>query len=218
MKAVRTGLSQDQAQTRLEKYGFNELRPGKKKPRWLVFAAQFLSPLIYILLVAAVVSIFALHYIDAFVILGILLLNAVIGFSQETRAESAMDALIRMASPRARAIRDGTPVEIAAREIVPGDVILLAQGDRVPADSRLIEAANLKVDESAFTGESVPAAKQPGVLPDSTPAAEAGNMVFSGTTITYGRARALVTGTGSNTEIGTIASGLQSVRTEKTPV
>jgi len=218
LESRRSGLTDTEAGARLLQYGPNRLKGKKKTPPWLVFLRQFLSPLIYVLLVAAVISIIVEHFIDAWVILGVLLLNAIIGFVQETRAEKAMEALIQMAAPRARVRRAGNIDTVPAREIVPGDILLFETGDRVPADARLIEASNLKVNEATLTGESVPVDKHTRPLAGELPVAERKNLVFMGTIITYGRATAMVVRTGMSTEIGRIATGIQEVRPEKTPL
>jgi Ca2+-transporting ATPase len=212
------GLAETEARERLLQYGPNQLTARKKIPPVMVFLRQFLSPLIYVLLVAAVISIIVEHYMDAWVILGVLLLNAIIGFVQETRAEKAMEALISLAAPKAMVRRDGSLKEIPSREIVPGDILLFETGDKVPADARLIEASNLKANEATLTGESAPVDKHTKSLTGELPLAERKNLVFMGTVITYGRATAVVVRTGMSTEMGKIATGLQEVKPEKTPL
>ncbi len=214
----RAGLTADEIEARLLRYGPNRLKSRKKTPPWLVFLGQFLSPLIYVLLVAVAISFIVGHFMDAWVILGILVLNAVIGFAQETRAEKAMEALIRMAAPQASVRRAGSIRNITAREIVPGDIIILETGDKVPADARLIEVSNLKVNEATLTGESVPVDKHTMSLSGELTVSERKNMVFMGTVVTYGRATAVVVKTGMATEIGRIATGIQEVKPEKTPL
>lgn len=214
----RSGLSEEETSKRLEQYGPNELKAKKKTPPIVVFFRQFLSPLIYVLLVAAVISIVVEHYIDAWVIVGVLLLNAIIGFVQEGRAEAAMEALIKMAAPKVKVRRSRRILSMASRELVPGDIVLLETGDKVPADARLIEESNLKVNEAALTGESVPVDKHTAVLEGEIPVAERKNMVFMGTVVTYGRATAVVVHTGMSTEMGKIATGIQEVKQEKTPL
>lgn len=218
LDSKRSGLTVAEAGARLLQYGPNLLKGRKKTPPILVFLRQFFSPLIYVLLVAAIISIIVEHFIDAWVILGVLLLNAIIGFVQETRAEKAMEALIQMAAPRARVRRDGSINMVPAREIVPGDILLFETGDKVPADARLIEASNLKVNEATLTGESVPVDKHTKSLAGELPIAERKNQVFMGTIITYGRATAMVVKTGMSTEMGKIATGIQEVKPEKTPL
>jgi len=214
----RSGLTEAEAKARLLQHGPNTLKGKKKTPPMVVFLRQFLSPLIYVLLVAAVISIIVEHFLDAWVILGVLLLNAIIGFIQETRAEKAMEALIQMVAPRARVRRDGTVRMLPAKELVPGDILLLESGDKVPADSRLIEASNLKVNEATLTGESVAVDKHTKALVGELPVAERKNLVYMGTIVTYGRATALVVRTGMSTEMGKIATSIQETKPEKTPL
>jgi len=213
-----SGLTAADAKKLLSTHGPNKLRGRKKKPPLVLFLRQFLSPLIYVLLAAAVVSVVVAHYTDAAVILGVLVLNATIGFAQEQQAEKAMEALLRMTAPKAQVRRDATVKTVAAEALVPGDVVLLESGNRIPADARLIEEANLKVIESSLTGESLPIDKETQELPSDTPLAERDNMVFMGTIVTYGRAAAVVTGTGMDTEIGKIATQLEQVKPEPTPI
>jgi Ca2+-transporting ATPase len=214
----RAGLSDEEVASRLNQYGPNILETGKKTPPIVVFFRQFLSPLIYVLLVAVVISFVVGHYLDAWVILAVLVLNAIIGYIQETRAEKAMEALIRMAAPQASVRRSGKIRNIPAREIVPGDILLLETGDKVPADARLFEASNLKVNEATLTGESVPVDKHSKQLEGELSVSERKNMVFMGTVVTYGRAAAVVVSTGMSTEMGKIATGIQEVKPEKTPL
>ncbi len=214
----RSGLPETETKARLLQYGPNELQRGKKTPPIVVFLRQFLSPLIYVLLAAAIVSIIVEHFIDAGVISVVLLLNAVIGFIQETRAEKAMEALMEMAAPKAKVRRDGSVKSLPAREIVPGDILLFETGDKVPADARLIEASNLRVNEATLTGESMPVDKRTTALGESVPVAERKNMVYMGTIITNGRATAVVVRTGMSTEMGKIVTGIQEVKPEKTPL
>ena len=170
------------------------------------------------LLLAAVISIVAGHLTDALVVFVVLLVNAIIGFLQETRAEKAMAALIRMAAPKASVKRDGAVKDVSAREIVPGDILHLETGDKVPADGRLLEASNLKVSEAILTGESVPVDKHTGLLSGELSIPDRKNMVFMGTAVAYGRATAVVVNTGMNTEMGKIATSIQDVKPEKTPL
>jgi Ca2+-transporting ATPase len=184
----------------------------------VVFLRQFLSPLIYVLLVATVISFITDSYIDGIVILVVLLLNAVIGYVQETRAEKAMEALIQMVAPQANVQRDGKVRMLPASQIVPGDILLLETGEKVPADARLIEISNLRVNEATLTGESMPVEKSTGPVGENVPVAERKNLVHMGTIITYGRARAVAVNTGMYTEIGRIATAIQEVKQEKTPL
>ncbi len=218
LASSRRGLTSAEANARLLRYGPNLLKGKKKTPPLVVFLQQFLSPLIYVLLLAAVISIIAGHVTDALVVIVVLLINAVIGFLQETRAEKAMQALIRMAAPKASVRRDGAVRDIPAREIVPGDILLLETGDKVSADGRLLEASNLKVSEAILTGESVPVDKHTGILAGELPIPDRKNTVFMGTVVAYGRATVLVVNTGMNTEMGKIATSIQDIKPEKTPL
>ncbi len=214
----RAGLSQEEGRARLDEYGLNELR-GKKEPLpILVFLRQFKSPLIYILLAAAVFSLVTRHPLDAGVIMGVLVANAIIGFLQETRAEKAMEALLEMAAPKANVRRGGLVSLLPAKEVVVGDIILLEMGDKVPADLRLIEVVNLKVDEAALTGEAMPVEKLTPVLAADKELAERKNMAYMGTIVSYGRATGVVVATGMATELGQIAESLEAVVPEPTPL
>jgi Ca2+-transporting ATPase len=214
----RSGLAEEEAKTRSLEYGPNELQRRKKTPPVFAFLRQFLSPLIYVLLIAAVISLIVEHYIDAGVILGVLLINAIIGYIQETRAGEAMEALLQMAAPKAKVRRDGMIRLIPARDVVPGDIIILETGDRVPADARLVEASNLKVSESVLTGESVATEKHTSALREDVTLAERKNMVHMGTIVSYGRATAAVVATGMSTEMGRIAQAIEEVKLQKTPL
>jgi Ca2+-transporting ATPase len=218
LNSKRSGLTETEAKSRFSQYGPNELKGKKKTPPILIFLRQFLSPLIYVLLVAAIISIIVEHFIDAGVIIGVLLLNAAIGFIQETRAEKAMEALIQMAAPKARVRRDGKVELIPAKQIVPGDMLLLETGDRVPADARLIEVSNLKMNEAMLTGESMPVDKRTEALREEVPMAERKNIVHMGTIVNYGRATAMAVRTGMATDIGKIATAIQEIKPEKTPL
>ncbi len=213
-----SGLSEDEAGKRLLKYGQNELETKKKASSVIVFLNQFRSPLIYVLVIAAAVSFIVGHITDGFVVLGILILNAVIGYFQETQAEKSMRALLELASPKAKVKRDNNLVMKAARELVPGDIIQLEAGDRIPADARLFEVSNLKINESTLTGESMPVEKQISEVTADALVADRLNMAFMGTVVTNGRATAVVVKTGMATEMGKIATGLKEVKPESTPL
>ena len=207
------GLTPDDASRRLEEFGPNQLRVAPPPPPWRIFLRQFRSPLIYVLFAVALVSLLLGEAVDAAVILGIVVLNAVIGFIQEYRAQQAIQALAKMTSPRATVRRGGEDVEIPATEVVPGDLLMLAAGDRTAADARLLHASDLEIDESALTGESVPAHKQADPLPSPTlPLADRRNMVLMNTSVTRGRGSAVVVGTGMATEMGKIAGALATPR------
>ena len=212
------GLSAEEAGQRLLQHGPNELKAKKQTPLALVFLQQFLNPLIYVLLVAAVISVIARHFLDAIVIFGVLLLNAGIGTFQETQAEKAMKALMDMATPKAKVKRNGNIEIIPAHEIVPGDIVLFESGDKVPADVRLIEAVNLKSNESALTGESMPVDKNTNPVGEESAIADCEDMLFMGTIITNGRGTGVVVLTGMSTQMGKIATGIQEVPHEDTPL
>ena len=218
-----SGLSSQEAASRLEKYGANTLQEGKKKSLLEKFVDQFKDFMILVLLVAAVVSMFA-HQgepdpTDAIIILAVVLLNAVLGVFQESKAEEAIEALKRMASPVASVLRDGHVEHIKGEDIVVGDVVILEAGDVVPADMRLFEVNTVKIEESALTGESVPVDKDL-VIPtgDEVGIGDRTNMAFSSTNVTYGRAVGVVTSTGMNTEVGKIANMLANTEEGKTPL
>ncbi len=213
------GLTSDEAKVKLEEYGYNELIERKKRSPVSMFFHQFTDFMILVLIGAAIVSGVIGEASDTLAIVVIVILNAVIGFVQEYRAERAMAALKEMAAPMAVVIRDGKPRAVPARELVPGDVVLLEAGNVVPADMRLLEAVQLRVEEAALTGESVPVEKHTKALTDPhTPLGDRRNMVFKGTVVTYGRGKAIVVATGMNTELGRIASMLQEEEEVKTPL
>ena len=218
-----SGLSSQEAASRLEKYGANTLQEGKKKSLLEKFVDQFKDFMILVLLVAAVVSMYA-HQgepdpTDAIIILAVVLLNAVLGVFQESKAEEAIEALKKMASPVASVLRDGHVEHIKGEDIVVGDVVILEAGDVVPADMRLFEVNTVKIEESALTGESVPVDKDL-VIPagDEVGIGDRTNMAFSSTNVTYGRAVGVVTSTGMNTEVGKIANMLANTEEGKTPL
>ncbi|MFW6102118.1 MAG: cation-translocating P-type ATPase [Chloroflexota bacterium] len=218
LASSRSGLSSSEAKNRLQKHGLNELEREKKAPAILLFLRQFRSPLVYILLAAAVVEFVVGKYLDAWVILAVLLFMAIIGFVQEGRAERAMEALMEMAAPTIRVRRDGKVKDIKAREVVPGDLLVLESGDKVPADARLIEVANLQVNEASLTGESMAVDKHTATIEGEAAIADRKNMVYMGTIVTNGRASAVVVATGMATEMGRIATAIQEVKPEKTPL
>jgi Ca2+-transporting ATPase len=213
------GLSQAQAAARLLQYGPNELQAAHRISPWEILLEQFKNVLILILLGATVISLFLGHGVESLVIAVIVLFAVGLGFVQEYRAERAIEALKQMAAPTATVLRDGIEAEIPARDLAPGDVVILHTGDLVPADARLLEAVNLQAEEAALTGESVPVEKHVRPLENSgLPIGDRKNMVYAGTAVTYGRGRALVAATGMQTEFGKIAQMLQDVETSKTPL
>ncbi|MGQ9548320.1 MAG: cation-translocating P-type ATPase [Roseiflexus sp.] len=219
LRSKPDGLTGDDAGKRLEQYGPNELQEARRISPWQILLEQFKNVLIIILLVATVISFFLGHGLESIVIAIIVLFAVLLGFVQEYRAERAIEALRQMTAPTAMVVRDGEEVRLPARDLVPGDIILLHTGDRVPADARLIEAINLQVEESALTGESVPVEKHGRSLGhEDLPLGDRRNMVYAGTSVTYGRGRALVVATGMHTEFGKIARMLQSVETVRTPL
>ena len=216
------GLTRRQAEERLARYGPNQLEPPRRPGLLSRVMAQMKDPMILVLLGAAGLSLAASRgedWLDAAIILVIVVVNNIISISQEDHAHRALEELRKMTSPHATALRGGAPVRVEAAELVPGDVILLEAGDLVPADARLLEAAGLRCDESAMTGESVPVEKAAGgPLPEDAPLGDWTNMVISGTLVTAGRATALVTATGMDTQMGRIAGLLLEGETQPTPL
>ena len=200
------------------RHGPNALPEAPPKPLWRTFARQFRSPLIYILFAAAVLAVALGHHGDSMVILAVVLVNALVGSFQEGRAERSMAALRRLSALHVRVVRGGSEQILEASELVPGDIVLLAAGDAVAADARLIDAAQLQVAEAALTGESVPVSKSTAAVPDATGLADRHCMVYSGTHITAGRARALVVATGIHTEVGRIAGLTERAQDSRTPL
>ena len=222
LDTARSGLSPRQARQRLEQYGPNQLAGAPKKPLWARFLDQLRDPMILVLLAAAALSLISSggeDWVEAVIILVIVVVNACISISQENSAEKALEALQKMSAPLAKVVRGGEQVRLETAELVPGDIIVLEAGDLVPADARILECANLKADESAMTGESVPVDKQAGeVLPPETVLGDRTNMVISSTVITNGRAVCVVTDTGMNTEVGRIAGMLMGEEDASTPL
>ncbi|MDZ4185563.1 MAG: HAD-IC family P-type ATPase [Desulfuromonadales bacterium] len=213
------GLSSEEAARRLAEYGPNKLAEGEELSRLKILLHQFTSPLIYILLIAAVVTFFLREYIDTGVIMAVVLLNAIIGYFQEFKAEESVRALKNLLVAKARVIRDGHEKEIPGVDLVPGDIVLLASGTRVPADLRLLHTNELRIDEAMLTGESLPVEKKTATIADAglTPADQL-NMAFMGTAVVNGRARGVVTGTAGSTILGDIADQVRDIGLVKAPI
>jgi Ca2+-transporting ATPase len=222
---AQRGLSAREARARLDRYGKNELTAEKPMPAWKKFLAQFHDGLVILLLIATGISAglrlyereSALPY-EAMAIFAVVLLNAVMGYLQESRAAQAVAALRQMSAAHAHVIRDGAQQSIPATEVVPGDIILIEEGDTVPADARLLESTALQTAEAALTGESLPVSKDTLPIPEEVGLGDRHNMLFSGTAATYGHGRAVVTATGMQTQMGHIAGMLQAAPTETTPL
>ena len=222
---ARLGLSENEARARLERHGRNELTAETPVPAWKKFLAQFADPLVILLLIATAISAAlwlleresALPY-EAIAILAVVLLNALMGYVQESRAEQAVAALRRMSAAHANVVRGGVRQSIAAVEVVPGDILLIEEGDTVAADARVIQSTALQTAEAALTGESMPVAKDIAALATEAGLGDRRNMIFSGTAATYGRGRAVVTATGMQTEMGRIAGMLEATQAETTPL
>jgi len=222
---ARSGLSTAEAQARIQRYGRNELPAEKPTPAWRKFLAQFQNPLTILLIVATIVSFVAwiieresaVPY-EALTILAIVILNAVLGYVQENRAEKAVEALKAMSAPNARVLRGGGQQTVPAVELVPGDILLIEEGDTIPADARVIDSIAMRLAESALTGESTSVSKDSGPIDGDAGIGDQQNMVFSGTAVTSGRGRAVVAATGPATEIGKIAGTLQQTEEEATPL
>jgi Ca2+-transporting ATPase len=212
------GLSAEEARERLDVFGENSLEKGDTVSPWRILLAQFTSPLIYVLLVAFVITVGIDHYADAIVIGAVLVLNAVIGFVQEYRAENAMAALASLVSPKARVRRAGTVREIDSTELVPGDVVMLESGDIVPADVRLVEATDFRLDAAILTGESMPVSRATEPVPAETAVADRTNMAYMGTSVSSGRGLGVVVATGEQTQIGTIAGEVRETERAATPL
>ncbi len=217
--STATGLSSREAERRLAEVGPNALAPPRKVSALAMFVGQFQDFMVLALLAAAGVSVALGEVADALAILAIVTLNAFLGFFQEYRAERSLEALKELSAPAARVIREGVPVEVRAKEVVPGDLLVIEVGDRLPADARIVEQVALEVEESALTGESLPAAKRSDdLLPPECALGDRRNMVFMGTVVTRGRGRAIIVATGMATELGRIAHLIQEGRDEATPL
>jgi Ca2+-transporting ATPase len=216
---LETGLTSEEVESRHKTYGLNQLVEKPRPTFFKLLLDQLKGFVVILLIVAAVISAVLGDWVEAAVIMAIVVLNAILGVVQESRAEEALAALKKMAAPESQVLRDGRRVSVPARELVPGDVVFLEAGNFIPADVRLLEAVNMKVDEAALTGESVPVQKNAALLLDAeVPLGDMKNTAFMGTTVTYGRGRAVVVSTGMHTQLGMIADMLQSVEEEQTPL
>src|SRR5262245_27223904 len=215
---ANTGLDPAEASSRLQKYGPNRLPEGKKRGVVMRLLAQFNNILVYVLLGAGFIKLMLNLWVDAAIIFGVVILNALLGFIQEGKAEKALDSIRNMLSADARTVRGGETRMLPAEQLVPGDVVLLESGDRIPADLRLVEAKDLRTEEAALTGESVPAEKTVDPVPANATVGDREGMAFSGTMVVSGRASGVVVGTGNETELGRINQLLAEVRALETPL
>ncbi|MGN6644996.1 MAG: HAD-IC family P-type ATPase, partial [Cytophaga sp.] len=212
------GLTNSEADKRIREFGPNIYEAQKQKSIWIIFLLQFKSPIVYLLIAAAAVSLYFKDLIETAAILVVILINAVIGFFMELQARNSMNALKKMDVIKTKIIRDGNEQEIPAENTTPGDLILLEAGDIVPGDARIIESNQLKCDESSLTGESMPAEKNPEQLPAGTGLGDQHNMVFKGTSVVNGNGKALITAIAKDTQLGTITSLVEKSENKKTPL
>ncbi len=215
---AEAGLSAEEVASRYEKYGWNELEFKPGKPAWLRFLLQFNQPLLYILLFAGAVKAFLGSWINASVIWGVTIINAVIGYVQEAKAEGAIASLSKAVTTEATVLRERQTLRIPSRDLVPGDMVLLTSGDKVPADLRLLKVRSLQVDESALTGEAVPVDKTIQPLPPDTPLAERTNMAYAGSFVTFGQGKGIVVSTANATEVGQISQSMERQVSLATPL
>ena len=211
-------LSSEQVREHQKKYGPNELQEEKKKSIGMIFLEQYKDFLVIILIISAIISGFLGDAESAAVILIVITINAILGTVQTVKAEKSLNSLKKLSGPEAKVERDGTVMQIPSREVTVGDIVILEAGDQVPADGRIIEQASLKVDESALTGESIPVEKSIDLIEGEVPLGDRVNMVFSGSFVTYGRGKFVVTGIGMETEVGKIASLLKTTSEKRTPL
>lgn len=212
------GLSSSEADKRLREQGFNELKEGSKVPLWKMFLESFKDPLVIILLIAAIVQVFLGEWVESLIIFLVVILNSILGVTQTRKAESSLNSLKKLSSPNAKVLRDGNKITLPVREVVVGDVVFLEAGDYIPADGRLIEAQSLKVVEGMITGEAEAVMKHTDAIIEEVGIGDQRNMVFSGTTVVYGRGKLVVTHTGMNTEVGKVATLLETAGTKSTPL
>ena len=218
LECTTEGLSLEQVTERISKYGENALKEGKKKSTLEVFLSQFADLLVVILIAAAVISAFSGNMESTIIIIAVIVMNAILGTVQHKKAEKSLDSLKSLSSPTAKVIRNGQKVQIASKEVLPGDILILEAGDLVVADGRILDNFSLQVNESSLTGESTNVDKNAETITKEVPLAERTNMVYSGSLVTYGRAIVLVTETGMNTEIGKIASLMNQTKEKETPL
>ena len=222
------GLSTSEAQTRQAKFGPNKLKEEEKTPLWIRFFQQMADPMVIMLIVAAVISAVTgmiqgeSEWADVIIIMAVVIINSALGVIQEAKSEEALAALQEMSAAQSKVIRDGKQISLHSSELVPGDIVLLEAGDAVPADCRVLESASMKIEEAALTGESVPVEKHTDPIAldgaDDVPLGDRKNMCYMGSTVVYGRGRAVVCGTGMNTEMGKIAGALNDAKEELTPL
>lgn len=212
------GLTPEEVARRYEQYGWNELQVKPGKPAWLQFLLQFNQPLLYILLLAGAVKAFLGSWTNAWVIWGVTLINAIIGYVQEAKAEGAIASLAKAVTTETTVLREGQPLRILSRDLVPGDLVMLASGDKVPADLRLLRARNLQIDESGLTGESVAVEKSIAEIPADTPLAERHNMAYAGSFVTFGQGQGIVVATANATEMGQISRSMENHINLSTPL
>lgn len=213
-----SGLTSAEAENRLAKEGYNELKGKAKDPLWKLFLENFKDPMVIVLLIAATVQIVMGHIMESVIIFVVLILNAVISVVQTRKAESSLDALRKMSAPEAKVMRDGALLSIPARELVRGDIVFLEAGDYVPADGRIIESGSLRIDEGMLTGESEAVEKHTDPIPQEAPLGDRRNMAFSGSLVVYGRGTLVITGTALGTELGKIAGLIESAEAKQTPL
>ncbi|WP_152655093.1 cation-translocating P-type ATPase [Oceanobacillus sp. CFH 90083] len=216
--STQQGLSNREAASRLEKYGFNEIEDKEKVPTWKLFLGTFKDPMVIVLLAAAAVQILIGEWVESLIIFLVLLINAVISVVQTRKAESSLEALRDMSAPAAKVMRDGTEKTIAAKELVPGDIVYLEAGDYIPADGRMLESGSLRVNEGMLTGESDAVEKNTRVIEEEAALGDRLNMVYSSSLVVYGRGAFVVTGTGNQTEVGKIADMLSTAEQKETPL
>ncbi|MER2064261.1 MAG: HAD-IC family P-type ATPase, partial [Alkalibacterium sp.] len=218
VNTAREGLSQSEAEKRLEENGYNEISRKDKKSIFTLFIESFKDPMVIVLLIVAIVQVAIGEWIESLIIFVVLILNAILSVVQTKKAEDSLESLEKMSAPSANVYRNGSPKEIEARNLAVGDIVVLEAGDNIPADGRLIEAESLQVEEGALTGESMPSEKTIEPLKEDTPLADRINMVYSSTLVTAGRGVMVVTSTGEETEMGKVAELVQSASAKQTPL